>query len=691
MRDVSLAPIKGMVPSLLALSIVSNLAILVSPIFMMQVLDRVVPTGNLHTLVLLLIVALGALVLQAIVEGLRNLSLKRLAHWVEREYLPVILAGNAPLREVRLNALAEMSAVLSGGAVSAALTAPWLPFFLLVLWVIHPWFLAVSLMLVGVAAAVRMGSAAFSAQDQKDLAQRRNSEASARQDMGDVMSQASIPVLVKNLMDRFAAYQSARTELADQMEVVGATTAALSAFLRSATQLVGLSLGASLVVASELSAGGMIAASLILTKTVTSFEMVVMSWGELRAGLRAYGMLNAVSSDHEVTTLHIPELSGALKCEGLIFPRGGGAPPRLDRISFELTPGSCLAIVGASGSGKTTLIEALSGTVPSPIGSVFLDESEVKSLPLSSRRDHIGYLPQQGHLFRGSLAENICGFEAARNDDDIIAAAKTAGVHGLISALPNSYETDIGVEPYVLSAGQKQRVALARAIFHTPTYLFLDEPNALLDALGERQLCATLARLKTKGTTIVMIVHRSGVMALADYVLAMDFGRVTDFGPRAEVLGRLSGGRRRIVLPLNAHSTQDLVDWVHAQFSRGGDTELAHRAEIVATELYNLVLHSGERNTPRTVALHFGFLSSGTCEITLVEDAPTEVPDMIEKVSKRPRLVDTTAPPLPSDEVAIAAILQMTEEFDVQNSQGQSKFRARLSMDPHPLKKVAQL
>lgn len=690
MPAVPIAQLKRLAPPLLVLSLITNFAILVSPIFMMQVLDRVVPTGNLNTLALLLMVALTALLLQSGVEFLRDISFQRAAFWAEKVCLPSILASDAAARDGHLANLAIISSALSGHVAVAALSLPWLPFFLLVLWVIHPLFLVMAVGLIGTSIAIRLLSNTLLAAWHSKCIQFQTAEKTALRDAEDVVAISGMPVLTQNLMDRFVAAKIAGNNVAEEMSPISTGTNAIAGFIRAMTQLLGLSLGAALVVGGDLSAGGMIAASLILTKTVTSFETVVNAAPQLRTAAQAFRNLASVSAIDQNLGTHIPDLSGALRCAGLIFPRGGGAPPRLDRISFELEPGACLAIVGSSGSGKTTLLESLSGIAPCPIGSVLLDESEVKTLPIDCQNIHIGYLAQQAQLFHGSLAENICGFAPDRNDERIIAAAKTAGVHGLISALPASYDTDIGAQPYLLSAGQKQRVALARAIYREPTYLFLDEPNALLDAAGERQLCETLARLKKMGTTIVMVIHRSGVMGLADFVMALENGRIADFGPRSEVLGRMSGGRRRVEIPLDTNSMQDLVDWVNAQFTRSNDTELARRTELIAIELFNLASASLPQIDARTAVFHFRFLSNFSCELTLTEDRPTDAQSKIKKIASLMHHPEVNMVDLPPDEVALAVISQVSDTFDINNIEGQSIFRAALSMAPETHNEVAK-
>ncbi|MFY0661700.1 MAG: ATP-binding cassette domain-containing protein [Shimia sp.] len=677
--------ITRLITPLLVLSAISNLAILVSPIFMMQVLDRVLPTGNLQTLLLLLSIAATALMLQSFVDGLRDTSLQRTARWCERLCAPMVLAQPLNHRQPLLAQVNDINTALEGPAARAVLSLPWLPVFTLVLWLIHPWFAALAAALIALAAAIRLTSHITGAGLRSSLRAAQDHESCAMRDAQKVSAHPALSGLSQNLFQRFFAAKKNRSHLQDQMTPRRVATTSLETYLRSLTQLLALSLGAALVVEGALSAGGMIAASLILTKTVGSFEAVFASIHDLKHARQSMASLRELPVCLPPAGTEIDGLGGALKCEGLISPRGGGALPRLDRISFSLSPGSCLAIVGASGSGKSTLLEALAGVTPCPIGTVWLDETAVDTLPTDSQTAHIGYLPQRAQLFHGTLADNICGFATDPNDKRVIAAAQTAGVHGLISALPQSYDTDIGASPFVLSAGQKQRVALARAIFHQPRYLFLDEPNALLDAAGERQLCAVLARLKKQRTTIVMVIHRSGLMGLADHVLALDKGRLADFGPRSDVLGRMSSGRRRLEVPILSASLQDVTDWVGAQFSRSNDATLSQRAELIASELFNLALEDGPRDTQRTAVFLFRFLNDHRCEISLTENRTTQADKTVQRVAHLMRQPEANMSNLPRDEAAIAMLSQLSEDFDVQNRDGQSVYRAALSTAVKPL------
>lgn len=683
-----LGQVKRLVVPLVLFSLITNLAVLVSPIYMMQVLDRVVPSGNLNTLALLLLVALGAIAIHGCVDFFRDICLSRTARWVETVGARAALRSTGEDRQAAIKNVGELAAFCTGGLAVTALNIPWIPVFLLALMLIHPMFLILIVGIVGATWGTGKACAFLTADAQAQAQSISGTEMRTLQDATDPVLVAGIRAILENLTHRFFSLQSKRHQFEEQAAQTKTLQTAVSGFLRTSAQILSLTLGAFLVVRGELTAGGMIGASIITAKTIGTIEASITGFTGLKSTFAAYKELGGQLTQTVHAPTEIEALSGTLSAQGLIYPRGGGAPPRLDRVTFDLTPGECLAIVGDSGSGKTTLLHALCGIDPAPIGSVFLDESEARTLGPETIAKEIGYLPQQARLVKGTLAENISCFEENPSDNKIIDAARTAGVHGLISALPQAYQSDMGASPYLLSAGQKQRVALARSIFQTPRYLFLDEPNALLDAVGERQLCDTLAVLKSRGTTIVMVLHRSGIMGLADKVLMLDQGRMADFGPRAEVLGRMSNGKQRLKIPLNAASVQDLNDWIVAQFSRHSDREFCAKAAMVGTELFNAACLNGAVDEQRNAIFTFRFHKEHLCELVLREERHTEAAEKMPKIRSLIEHPEVSMLDLPSDEIALAVVAQMADALKVENVEDASLFSAVLSSDKSQAKEM---
>lgn len=675
----ALAHIRKLAMPLLVFSFVTNLAVLISPLFMMQVLDRVVPSGNIATLLLLGLLAMGALLLQSATEVSRDISLGRLSRWCEDFGANLALAsGRKDAQETVLRVSAVVS-FLGGPGILAALNIPWIPVFCLVLAFIHPAFVALLGGLILLSLGARFTGGLLTRSDRRAVQNLTREQGNCLKNAKLFESETGMAIFAHRLRNQFIALQSRRHSALSRQHATQSWATGIAGFLRSGGQILALALGAFLVTQNQLSAGGMIAASIILAKGFASVEGAAAQLPALRAAHSAYRTLCQEPTQSDPQNMDVGELSGRMRSDGLTVPKGQGAPPRLDRVSFDLKAGECLAIVGGSGAGKTTLLKALSGLDCAPIGAVFLDQSEIKSLGQNDLCNIIGYLPQQAGLVPGTVAQNIAAFAPDAQDSQIIEASRSAGVHGLISALPNGYNTDLTGQMHLLSAGQRQRVALARAIFHKPKYLFLDEPNALLDADGEKTLAQTLFRLKEGSTTIVMVLHRSGIMGLADKVLRLDRGRMVDFGARAEVLGRLGMGGRRVELPVLESSVDDLRDWVASQFTRASDADFARKAQSVASELFFIACQSEPRNAPRIASFVFTFVDDTHCEISMVEDLPNEVETMVARVRAKLGNAKGFVSDLTQDELAVDRIMKESERFQVRSTEEATHFTVSLT------------
>lgn len=668
-----------LVPPLLALSLVTNLAVLINPLFMMQVLDRVIPSGNQNTLALLGLLALAALALQAAIELTRDLSLKRLANWVERSAMELALEPGRDDPQTLINKVGSVAQFLRGPQAAIVLSVPWIPVLAFVLFLLHPLFVVLLLCLVLAFVANRTFTNILERPSQSLAMWHAHKEQECLSLAAQAAKNGETATISNNLRQRFVTHQTAKLETMGSTYRLSVTMDALSGLFRQGAQILTLALGAFLVTEQALSAGGMIAASILLAKTYGTTEAAIGQFTTIRAVFDDYRGLSELEKATARISTDIPDLSGTLKAENLVFPRGNGARPRLDRVAVELRSGECLAIVGPAGSGKTTLLKALAGINLAPIGSVYYDQSEIRGLSDTTLFRVTGYLPQQAALLPGTIAENIACFSPGGTDEQIIEAAKSAGVHGLISALHDSYDTNLESDPHILSAGQKQRIALARAIFSNPRYLFLDEPNALLDAEGERALNQILNRLKARGTTIVIVLHRSGLMGLADKVMRLEAGRCIDLGPRSDVLARMTSGRRQIIIPRLISSMQDLSDWISSQFNRPEDTGLSHTAELVACEMFTAICEASGQDSAEKVTVHFMFRDNYQCELSMVEHGASKTDATLIKVkqvlSRSPGSADIFTP----EEQAIANLVLLGDSVEISSVEHKTILRVSVS------------
>jgi PrtD family type I secretion system ABC transporter len=305
---------------------------------------------------------------------------------------------------------------------------------------------------------------------------------------------------------------------------------------RLALQILILGIGAYYVLAGELTAGAMIAASIILARALAPVERLIGAWHRYiaaRAADRNLRQLFASATRREATKLPAP--AGGLIVDNVNYLVPDTRDPILTNICFALEPGQNCAIFGQSGSGKSTLCRLLVGALKPNHGHVPLDGADVFTWDPADLGAYIGYLPQQVELFPATVAENIARFRKA-SSDQIIAAAKLAGVHDMILALPDGYETNVGLHGNRISLGQRQRLALARALFGDPAFIVLDEPNSNLDSDGDQALAAALVELKRRGRTVIIVTHRPVALQTADKVLMLRTGAVARFGDRDDVL-----------------------------------------------------------------------------------------------------------------------------------------------------------
>jgi ATP-binding cassette subfamily C exporter for protease/lipase len=333
--------------------------------------------------------------------------------------------------------------------------------------------------------------------------------------------------------------QQARRAIRDDTERAAAVTNRLTYFTKStrlSLQILIIGAGAWLVLQGELTAGGMIAASVILSRALSPVERALGAWRSYMSARAAYGNLARLfetmrGSD---TSLMLLKPVGQLTIEGLRFQPQHTSQPIIKGVDLFLNAGQTCGIIGPSGSGKSTLCRLMVGAWQPSAGHVRLDGADVTSWESDELGRHVGYLPQSVELFPGTIGQNIARMRQI-DDAAVIEAAMLADVHEMILRLPDGYDTDVGAHGYRLSGGQKQRIGLARALFGGPALIVLDEPNANLDGAGEQALHQSLVKLKERGRTILIVAHQPSTLRTADKVLVLKDGRVAAFGERDKV------------------------------------------------------------------------------------------------------------------------------------------------------------
>ena len=534
------------------LSLFINVCMLVSPIYSMQVYDRVMSSRSVTTLVMLTVIVTVFLALYGVLEYARSGVLTRAGLRFEgilRRPLfnTMMRAELSPAH--RLGAQAIRDAELLRETVSSALAPtlfdlPWTPVFITLCFLLHPmlgWVALIGGVVLFLLALVsekitksRFEHAGRLSREAGMMVQAalRNGDAVRGLGMGDIV------------LDRWAGAQSAVVALHAEASERSSALVAVSKFTRMAVQAALLCAGAWLSIEQQISSGSIMAASIVMARALAPIEQTVAQWKRVVACRGAYFRLKRLfeSSPAPRAGMSLPRPAGHLEADGIVVWPLGGNRPTVKGVSFSIQPGETVAVVGASGAGKSSLIKALAGVWPVKGGNVRIDGADYTQWDVIKLGKNIGYLPQDIELFSGTVAENIARLGEAE-DGAVIAAAKLAGAHDVILRLPNGYDTPIGESGLALSGGMRQRVGLARAIYGNPALVILDEPNSNLDDEGDRALAGALANLKAEKRTVVVVTHRPTVLASCDKMLVMAFGQVLAFGQRDDVLSRMRGNR----------------------------------------------------------------------------------------------------------------------------------------------------
>ncbi len=538
-----------------------NILMLVPSIYMLQVYDRVLSSQNETTLAMLSLMVVGFFVFIGLLEIVRSFIVIRIGSQLERRFnLRVYEAafernllkgeGNAGQS---LGDLTHIRQFVTGPALFAFFDAPWFPVYLLVIYLFNVWLgvfaTAGALLLIGLAclneAMTRkpLGEAAVFSQKSSQLASSHLHNAETIQAMG----------MLGALRSRWFEMHSRFLGLQNQASDTGAVISSLSKTLRLCLQSLVLGLGALLVIKGDMTAGMMIAGSILMGRVLSPIDQLIAVWKQWSGAKLAYrrldDLLQAFPPNDEAMALPAP--NGQISFEQVSAGPPGQRNATLHLLDFQLAAGEVLGVLGASGSGKSTLARVLVGVWPILGGTVRLDGADIHRWNRDDLGPYIGYLPQDIELFSGSIAQNIARFREA-DAQMVVAAAQQAGVHELILRLPQGYDTLLGEAGSGVSGGQKQRIALARALYGKPRLVVLDEPNSKLDTVGEAALASAIAQMKAQGTSVILVTHRSSALAQADKLLVLNEGRLQAFGASHEVLKALSGNHEVKAAPTPA-------------------------------------------------------------------------------------------------------------------------------------------
>lgn len=533
-------------------SLFINILMLVPAIYMLQVYDRALGSRSIETLIMLSIIVTILFVTMALLQMVRSAILVRIGNNIDEQLGSKVFSGMFKLAIDRpgnqtaqpLHDLTTLRQYLTGQGPVAFFDGPWLPLFIAVLFMFHPWFGVFAIIASLILLALAWGNEKLTG---SMLASAGQANIQSTQYASSCLRNAEVVHAMgmeNNLRQRWAQRHNAflinQAEASDRANILSNT----SKTLRMLFQSLILGLGAYLAIQQEISPGMVIAGSILLGRALAPLDLMIGSWKGFSSARSAHQRLQELlrGCASSSNPMPLPAPKGHLSVEGIFVTAPGSQQMVLRGVGFNLDAGDMLAIVGPSAAGKSSLARVILGIWPLSNGKVRLDGADIHQWDKTQLGPHIGYLPQDIELFEGTISENICRFgklDPAR----VVEAARLAGVHEMILRLPNGYDTPIAVVGGVLSGGQRQRIGLARAVYADPKLIVLDEPNSNLDDQGEQALLVALEALKKKGTTVILITHKKPILRLVDKILVLAEGQPMAFGLRDDVMQALQSGK----------------------------------------------------------------------------------------------------------------------------------------------------
>ncbi|MGK6319450.1 type I secretion system permease/ATPase [Sphingomonas sp. DT-204] len=531
-----------------------NLLYIAPTIYMLQIYDRVVPTQGLQTLLFITLVLLFALATLSLLDRVRSRLLVRAGVQLDAALAPQILDAtlgrpDLPVARQALREFDTMRSALTGTGILALFDAPWIPIYLLVCFLVHPWVGALGVL----GCAVLPLLAWANARATRVRLDRAQAIASASYASQDTLLASSDSIRALGMRRAVVTRQLRQREamLTAQTEASFATGGFLTAtkFTRLALQSLALGLGAMLAVDNLISGGAIFASSFLIARALAPIEQLIGTWKTIVQARQSYRNLDLLLDNLDwgaAEPTRLPPPRGEIVVEGVTVLNDARDGAILNAVSLRIEPGEVVAVVGPSGAGKSTLVRVIAGAATADRGAVRFDGADTRDWNPEALARHVGYLPQDSVLFAGTVAENIARFAGELDADRptidaaVVRAAEKVGADALIRRLPGGYDHQLKLGGRGLSAGQAQCIGLARAVYGDPAILLLDEPNAHLDGEGDAALVSALAALKAEGRTVLVVSHKLGILPVIDKIVVLRDGRVEMFGLRDELLPKIA-------------------------------------------------------------------------------------------------------------------------------------------------------
>lgn len=535
-----------------------NLLMLVPPLYMLQIYDRVLASRSEETLIVLTFIVVVMFVTMGLLEFIRSRILVRLGNRIDMHFSSRIfdalfeLANRYP-GKASTQAISDMTHIrqfMTGNGLFAFFDAPWLPIYIFVLYLFHPLFA-----LFGIIAAVVLLIIAIlnefntrrNIEEANEMSQKSIRFANNNLRNSEVIHALGMLSNIKNRwLERHTNFLVLQSEASDK---AGKWTN-LSKVMRMGFQSLILGLGGYLAIQSEISAGMMIAGSIILGRALSPLDLLINGWKGFVSAREGYNRLGILFEEFPIKEkpMPLPDPIGNISLENLVVVPPQAEQPSIRGLNMKINAGEIIGIIGPTAAGKSTLARAVLGIWPLINGKVRIDGAGLEQWDREVLGKFIGYLPQDIELFEGTISENIERF-GEKNPQAVVEAAKKAGVHDMILHLPHGYDTLVGVGGATLSGGQRQRIGLARALYNNPVFIVLDEPNSNLDEVGEKALLVALVKLKKEGITVMLITHRPNILGITDKIAVLAEGELKMYGPRDEILAKLMSKKTAKPLP----------------------------------------------------------------------------------------------------------------------------------------------
>ena len=529
-----------------------NILMLTSPLYMLQLYDRVLTSRSEETLIMLTLLVVLLFATAALLEMVRSRVLVRVGNKMDsllsnRVFDSLFeLANKAPGKasSMPLNDLTQIRQFMTGNGVFAFFDAPWIPIYIGVLFLFHPmfgWFAIFAAIVLFSIALINEKVSKEKLAQANQLSRQSTMYVDSSLRNSEVVHAMGMSDNIRNRwLKKYYGFLNAQTDASEKAGI----WSNMSKSLRMLFQSLILGLGGYLAIKMEVSPGMMIAGSIIMGRALAPLDLIIGSWKQFSSARTSYERVDSLLNDfpQKADNMDLPAPKGNIFLEGVMLAPPGSKVPSLRGITMAFNQGDIVGVIGPSAAGKSSLARAILGLWPLMSGKVRIDGADIFQWDKDKLGKFIGYLPQDIELFEGTISENIARFGEV-DSQKVVEAAQKAGVHDMILRLPEGYDTKLGAGGHSLSGGQKQRIGLARSLYDNPVFIVLDEPNSNLDDQGELSLISAISKLKENNTTVVLITHRPSILQVTNKLAVMQAGTLQAFGDTKEVLAKLNASK----------------------------------------------------------------------------------------------------------------------------------------------------